>query len=148
MKTKVCTKCGESKGLGEYYKHKYQKSGLRSQCKICTNKSTKRYAQENKEKVAKKNKLYAVQSVALSYDCALESGDSLIITRHTGELIFFSVDILESNSHAMRLSKSEIISEMGEDFYLSLNEKKYYYASSDEIYFNKQSSQCKSLVKI
>ena len=56
MKTKVCTKCGESKGLGEYYKHKYQKSGLRSQCKICTNKSTKRYAQENKEKVAKKNK--------------------------------------------------------------------------------------------
>lgn len=35
MITKTCTKCGATKPLGEYYKQKGGKYGVRSQCKVC-----------------------------------------------------------------------------------------------------------------
>ena len=36
--TKVCSKCGEEKLLSEFYKSKYTKSGVVSQCKSCDKK--------------------------------------------------------------------------------------------------------------
>ena len=48
---KTCTKCKLEKPFTDFHKHKSQKTGLRSQCKLCTIASNKNYAIENKEKV-------------------------------------------------------------------------------------------------
>ncbi len=50
--TKVCTKCGEEKGLEEYCKDKRFKDGLRSHCKACI----REYRQENKERIKEQKK--------------------------------------------------------------------------------------------
>lgn len=39
METKVCTKCGEKKELGDFYKNKNCKDGLAYQCKKCQKSS-------------------------------------------------------------------------------------------------------------
>jgi len=40
---KTCTKCGETKPLSEFGKHKQMKDGLSYWCKDCSNKRTKAY---------------------------------------------------------------------------------------------------------
>ena len=50
MKTKTCTKCGETKPVSEFYKHKRAKDGLASHCKVCHNASVKAYRQTDKGK--------------------------------------------------------------------------------------------------
>lgn len=44
-KLKICSKCGESKPLSEFYKNKYNKDGLAYSCKVCRRK----HYLENKE---------------------------------------------------------------------------------------------------
>lgn len=44
---KVCTKCGEEKELSEYYK---KRNGLFSRCKTCSNKKSKEWRKNNKER--------------------------------------------------------------------------------------------------
>lgn len=51
MPTKICTKCGEDKELGEYYAQKRGKHGRTSRCKHCHAK----YNASNKEKIAERN---------------------------------------------------------------------------------------------
>lgn len=50
MTTKVCTKCGVEKPLGEYYKDRRAKDGAYSECKSCSYERTKQYAKANPEK--------------------------------------------------------------------------------------------------
>ena len=56
MNTKICTKCGEEKAATtEFFrKEKKGKYGLKGQCKSCY----KIYVQQNKEKIAERNKKY------------------------------------------------------------------------------------------
>jgi len=49
MQTKRCNKCGEVKPVSEYYKKKWRKCGVRSECKLCTSKMNKKFRQENPE---------------------------------------------------------------------------------------------------
>jgi len=73
LKTKICSKCKESKPLSEYHKNKSMKSGYCCQCKKCfslTGKSSyvknrekrlvysKNYTQKNKDKKAEYLKTY------------------------------------------------------------------------------------------
>ena len=57
---KKCTKCGEEKELGEYYKHKNSKGGLMSYCKKCAREKNKEYRSkpEVKERNKKRSKDY------------------------------------------------------------------------------------------
>jgi hypothetical protein len=52
MKTRVCTKCGEEKPeTTEYfYRHKASRGGLDTTCKVCHNKKTRKWRDENPEK--------------------------------------------------------------------------------------------------
>ena len=43
METKQCTKCGENKLLSEYYKNRSSYYGIRSECKLCTDKASYEY---------------------------------------------------------------------------------------------------------
>ena len=51
---KTCTKCGETKSLEEYYKHKAGKYGRRVRCKECRNACMKAYEQSEARKAKKK----------------------------------------------------------------------------------------------
>ena len=55
---KRCSKCGEVKPVGEFYKHKNRKDGLQSQCKQCQKEYIEKYYEENKEHCAEKAKKY------------------------------------------------------------------------------------------
>ena len=57
-KSKICTKCGEEKLLGEFNKQPRGKYGKRPECKLCA----KQYRRENKEKIAKRQKQYSQEN--------------------------------------------------------------------------------------
>ena len=56
--TKVCTKCGEEKGLGGFHKNKNGKFGVTPICKVCQSEYHKQYRQENRERLREYNKQY------------------------------------------------------------------------------------------
>lgn len=58
MKTKTCSKCKQTKDIGEFSKDKNSKDGLRSQCKSCVSESNKAYRQATKEEIAKRKKAW------------------------------------------------------------------------------------------
>ena len=60
MEIRVCTKCGEEKPATSefFYKHKTGYLGLRADCKVCVRAHSKRYREQNPEKVAECKKRY------------------------------------------------------------------------------------------
>lgn len=54
--TKTCTKCGDTKDCSEFTKQASNKTGYRSRCKVCSRQDYKKYAAENREKIAKGNR--------------------------------------------------------------------------------------------
>ena len=58
MPTKTCSKCKEEKDLSEFYKKKEASDGVKSACKVCTNKKEKEYREINRDKIRKKDKEY------------------------------------------------------------------------------------------
>lgn len=53
---KTCTKCGVSKQLFEFSKHKSYKDGLQYHCKVCANAYSKLWQQSNLDKAAVNSK--------------------------------------------------------------------------------------------
>jgi hypothetical protein len=51
MKNKDCFKCGESKPLSEFYKHKQMKDGHLNKCITCNKKDAMAHRSENLEKI-------------------------------------------------------------------------------------------------
>lgn len=47
--SKTCTKCGESKALGEFYANSSTKDGKTYHCKLCVRSSSQEYYSSNKE---------------------------------------------------------------------------------------------------
>lgn len=50
MPDKVCSRCRESKPLDEFYKHPKGSHGRQSICKVCQNKASTEWAQNNAER--------------------------------------------------------------------------------------------------
>ena len=57
--TKTCSKCHETKPLGEFHKSKDGKYSRRSYCKRCIREESKKYAQKHKEEKAEYNRNYS-----------------------------------------------------------------------------------------
>jgi 5-methylcytosine-specific restriction endonuclease McrA len=55
---KTCTVCKQEKSLSDFGKQKGAKNGLRSACKKCHTTKAKKYAEQNKEKIAEYRKTY------------------------------------------------------------------------------------------
>lgn len=53
---KKCPVCKQIKPLTEFYKNKNKKYGVQPRCKVCADKSTKKWRSENTERVSTKNK--------------------------------------------------------------------------------------------
>ena len=49
---KKCTKCGEVKALGEFYKAKAYKDGHTGDCKSCCKEYSKHYREDNKDRIS------------------------------------------------------------------------------------------------
>lgn len=58
MEKKICTKCGEEKGLSEYYIKNKKTNVLIAQCKTCINKKRIEWTKNNKEKSIEIQKKY------------------------------------------------------------------------------------------
>jgi hypothetical protein len=58
MTTKKCSKCGDVKSVNEFRVDKWNKSGLRSNCRKCDAESAKRYRECNPEKYKESKKKY------------------------------------------------------------------------------------------
>jgi hypothetical protein len=50
MERKICNICNKEKEISEYYKNKYSRDGLRSNCKVCQNINSKKWRELNPEK--------------------------------------------------------------------------------------------------
>ena len=57
--TKVCTRCGEEKPLGEFWKDRCSEDGLRYYCKSCMNCLTNNWVAKNREKKKKYMREYS-----------------------------------------------------------------------------------------
>lgn len=55
---KVCSSCGSSKPLSEFYKWKLGKDGYRASCKSCTNKQNKSSSAKNPEAALRAKRKY------------------------------------------------------------------------------------------
>jgi len=47
--SKTCTKCGETKPITKFYKHRRYRDGLRSECKNCTSNVNRVWRESNKD---------------------------------------------------------------------------------------------------
>lgn len=56
--SKKCSKCGETKPLSHFHKHKQSKDGHKGRCKLCNNEDAKAYRLANHELVKEKSKQY------------------------------------------------------------------------------------------
>lgn len=71
--TKVCTKCGVDKELGEYWKAKFGKFGRASVCKICRGKYYTKYSTANSDLIKKRRD--ARKSAKKEYDKLYREGN-------------------------------------------------------------------------
>ena len=62
METKRCSKCGEVKEVGDFYRHYNTKDKLRGKCKTCMNESSKTY-QKTYQKTHHRKTYYYPKSV-------------------------------------------------------------------------------------
>lgn len=63
---KTCTKCGKTKEVGEFYCRRDGHNGLNSQCKICAEAKTRKWREENKERlITERAAAYAANSEKL-----------------------------------------------------------------------------------
>lgn len=60
--TKVCPKCGETKPIEAFYKHKGMHDGLQAQCKACSAKQAAAYYAANKERYLEKCAIWAAEN--------------------------------------------------------------------------------------
>jgi len=58
MGTKICSKCKEEKEVCEFYNNKKTRDGKRPECKICSNKQSTLYNNNNKELLKKIKQKY------------------------------------------------------------------------------------------
>ena len=60
---KRCSKCGDVKGVDNFYKNKKYSDGLWSSCKLCSKKQSSVYASKNREKMREYSKLYRLSNL-------------------------------------------------------------------------------------
>lgn len=56
--TKICTKCGVEKGLGEFWVKRNSKDGRNPACKACVNEYHRAYREKNQEKTKEQSRAY------------------------------------------------------------------------------------------
>lgn len=55
---KICSKCGLEKSIAEFSKKRGNRDGLRSECKVCQSKVSKKWREENLTRVKERQRKY------------------------------------------------------------------------------------------
>ncbi len=58
VRRKRCPKCKQNLILGAFYKNRAKKDGLSCYCKVCRDRSVKKYRSENREKLRRRQAAY------------------------------------------------------------------------------------------
>jgi hypothetical protein len=66
METKICTKCKKEKDICEFGNHKKNKDGKRYSCKECENTESRKWKENNKDKVLEYSKIYNIRRLELN----------------------------------------------------------------------------------
>ncbi|MEK4970667.1 hypothetical protein MKX29_23985 [Cytobacillus sp. FSL R7-0696] len=83
---RLCTKCDEIKELANFSKDKRKLGGVRSYCKGCESKRSRKYREENREKIAERNRKYREENrekIAESQRKYYEENREKIAERHS-----------------------------------------------------------------
>jgi hypothetical protein len=68
MVTKICNKCKEKKNICEFYKNNDSPDGLRSNCKVCQNKNSTNWRNNNPEDYKNIQKKFIENNPGISYE--------------------------------------------------------------------------------
>ena len=55
---KTCTKCGETKPLDDFHRHRSSADGRKARCRECRAEDKRRYREENRDKIAETDRRY------------------------------------------------------------------------------------------
>ena len=66
--SKTCTKCGETKPLDDFHRHKGKADGRRSHCKECVREYYRRYREENLDERREYDRHYYEESRSKTWD--------------------------------------------------------------------------------
>ena len=66
---KICTKCKKEKSISEFYKDKRNLDGYKGNCKVCDNKISLKWKQNNRKRnreIARKSKIKKLYSITIN----------------------------------------------------------------------------------
>ena len=120
MLQKKCTKCGEVKGVGEFYKYAASKDRLRSICKKCDSTRMKKYRLENRDVLLeKKREYYLVNKDTLSEKHRgyyLKNRDTIL--ERWREYHLKNRDTILEKKREYRLENRDVLLERNRKYYL------------------------------
>jgi 5-methylcytosine-specific restriction endonuclease McrA len=114
MPTKICTKCGVEKDVGEFAKHSNSKDGLQYWCKECKRKNH----MENKDKPKKQKRVSNIPGMKICSRCGEEKSTDL-----------FSIDRIHGDGLRCNCKECDKKFEISRKDYM----KKYREENDDEI---------------
>ena len=62
IETKVCSKCGKEKGLGEFYSDKRARDGKMSTCKVCHREGSRKWKADNPGRVRENDRVWCMNN--------------------------------------------------------------------------------------
>lgn len=135
-KTKACSKCGIEKPLTEYSKEKTGKDGLRADCKECKNARTKKYKEENKEKLKAYKKKYReankerIKAYSKKWREENTEYNKKYKQENAEELKAYSKKYRQENSEKLKAQQKKYYQENLEK--VKVRKKKYYQENKDK----------------
>jgi len=113
MGTKICSKCKEEKEVCEFYNNKTTRDGKRPECKICSNKQSTLYNNNNKELLKKIKQKYVDNNrtkVKLSkkkwFDKNPNYRNEWVIYKYNSDYLFRLIYIMRARTRLFFKSKN------------------------------------------
>lgn len=140
-KTKKCSKCGEEKPLEEFYRHKSKKYGVRSECKLCSDKMSCKYSKTHRKQInERRRKNYPINKDKIIKKSAeyYESNHDKCIAARQRYYATHRRQICDSRNRKRKENREYYLTKWNE--YKSINKEKF------KLYYQKQKKRIDDLM--